>query len=103
MKASCGAIGSLLLLAALQIYAIQCASSNDGDAKPIVSLNKELNATELASLPNYVFIGQFASYMLTGKYEFNKVINFASFSRKALSVNYSFLNSKLVLVSLFFF
>ena len=80
MKVSCGAIGSFVLLAALQICAIQCASTNDGDAKPLVSLNKELNATELASLPNYVFIGQFASYILTGKYELNT--NFLNFTRK---------------------
>ena len=37
--------------------------------KPLISLNEYFNRTELLELDNGVFIAQFITYMLTGKYD----------------------------------
>ena len=73
-----------MLLLAVLVCTLQCSSTDDeDDAKPVVSLNKELSEEELANLPSEIFINQFISYIINGNYE----TNYSSYDVKLLDEN----------------
>jgi hypothetical protein len=85
------AVCALLLLSPIGLFRADDSSSTTGGdyddddyedeiepSKPALSLNEQLNRTQLNELPTNIYISQFLSFMLTGSYTGNVTYNNAS-------------------------